>query len=88
LTLFGNRLEKYGAAEILPRLMGKKSFMKMIGKPYLSINFGSFGRNISLAWFLGKNSKKNSIHLRILRRIFGICLKHYPPKKLKKEEEH
>jgi len=74
LDPFWKPLEKYRAAEILPRLMGKKAY-EMIWEPLFINKFGSFADNISLAWFWARIQKELH-HLRILREDFWNLLKH------------
>jgi len=57
LDPFWKPLEKYRAAEILPRLMGKKAY-EMIWEPLFINKFGSFADNISLAWFWARIQKR------------------------------
>ncbi|OGH10832.1 MAG: hypothetical protein A3B38_03990 [Candidatus Levybacteria bacterium RIFCSPLOWO2_01_FULL_36_13] len=54
---FWKSLEKYKASEILPKLMGKKSY-SLIWEPLFVNKFGDFIDNISLAWFWARIKKR------------------------------
>ncbi|MDP3941753.1 MAG: FAD-dependent oxidoreductase, partial [bacterium] len=50
-------LEKFNAATILPKAMGKKAY-EMIWEPLLVNKFGSFATDVSLAWFWARIYKR------------------------------
>lgn len=50
-------LEKYKAANVLPKLMGKKAY-EMIWEPLFINKFGKYTSNISLAWFWARITKR------------------------------
>jgi protoporphyrinogen oxidase len=54
---FWKPLEKYNAAEILPKLMGNKAYA-MIWEPLFINKFGNFADDISLAWFWARIKKR------------------------------
>jgi protoporphyrinogen oxidase len=54
---FWKPLEGYKSSEVLPKLMGKKSF-EMIWKPLFINKFEKFANNISLAWFWARIKKR------------------------------
>ncbi len=54
---FWKMLEKYNAAMVLPKLMGKKSY-QMIWEPLFINKFGKFSGNVSLAWFWARIQKR------------------------------
>ena len=54
---FWKTLEKYRASEVLPKFMGRKSY-KMIWEPLFINKFGSFAKNVSLAWFWARITKR------------------------------
>ncbi len=50
-------LEKYKAAKVLPRFMGRHAY-EMIWEPLFINKFGKFTNNISLAWFWARITKR------------------------------
>lgn len=54
---FWKPLERYTAAEILPKTMGEKAY-HMLWEPLLRNKFGSFAPTISLAWFWARVTKR------------------------------
>jgi protoporphyrinogen oxidase len=54
---FWQPLEKFNAASVLPKAMGKKTY-DMIWKPLFHNKFGSHADNISLAWFWARIVKR------------------------------
>lgn len=54
---FWKYLEKYKASEVLPKVMGKKSY-EMIWEPLFVNKFGEFADNVSLAWFWARIKKR------------------------------
>lgn len=54
---FWKMLEKYNAAIVLPKLMGKKSY-QMIWEPLFINKFGAYANNVSLAWFWARIKKR------------------------------
>jgi protoporphyrinogen oxidase len=56
---FWKPLEKYKAAPILQKTMGKKAY-EMLWGPLLVGKFGSYTKDISLAWFWARVSKRTT----------------------------
>ncbi len=54
---FWKTLEKYRASEVLPKFMGQKSY-EMVWEPLFINKFGGFAKNISLAWFWARITKR------------------------------
>lgn len=50
-------LEKYNAAKILPKLMGRRAY-QMIWEPLFINKFGKFYSDVSLAWFWARIKKR------------------------------
>lgn len=50
-------LEKFNASKVLPRVMGKNPY-KMIWEPLFINKFGSFSKDVSLAWFWARINKR------------------------------
>ena len=69
---FWKPLERYKSSDILPKLMGKKSFA-MIWEPLFINKFGNFADNISFAWFWARIKKRTPSLAYPEGRIFGVC---------------
>ncbi|KKP80400.1 MAG: Amine oxidase [Candidatus Levybacteria bacterium GW2011_GWB1_35_5] len=54
---FWKILEKYNAAVVLPKLIGRKSY-EMIWEPLFINKFGKYAGNVSLAWFWARITKR------------------------------
>lgn len=54
---FWKPLERYRAADILPKMMGKKPY-EILWKPLIAKKFGPFAKYISLAWFWARIVKR------------------------------
>jgi len=54
---FWKSLEKYKASEMLPRLMGEKPY-KLLWEPLIVKKFGPYAKDISLAWFWARITKR------------------------------
>jgi protoporphyrinogen oxidase len=54
---FWKLLEKYKASEMLPKLMGEKPY-KLLWEPLIIKKFGPYARDISLAWFWARITKR------------------------------
>ncbi|MBI2028410.1 MAG: FAD-dependent oxidoreductase [Candidatus Levybacteria bacterium] len=56
---FWRPLEEYSIEEILPKLIGQKSY-SLLWRPLLEAKFGKYAKDISLAWFWARVSKRTS----------------------------
>lgn len=56
---FWKPLEKVKAGEVLPQAMGQKPY-EMLWEPLLSNKFGSYAKDISLAWFWARIKKRTT----------------------------
>jgi protoporphyrinogen oxidase len=54
---FWKPLEKYNAAELLPKAMGERAY-RLIWEPMFHNKFGEYASNISLAWFWARITKR------------------------------
>jgi len=54
---FWKTLEKYKVSEMLPKMMGEKSY-KLLWEPLIIKKFGPYANDISLAWFWARITKR------------------------------